>query len=225
MRTCSTCSWRCSGSFRFVDSLLLVLPLVRLAVVPCEALREAFWLESRSVRYQPLLSCAETDHRYPYPLRDLLPLPHPSVSSPPSLLAPASLRRGSQSLTALPSLIPSFPTVTFLRTSVLPKVPAAPAGAAKNAPSAVPTSAGAKLSKTIQVRRLFSFSLSCPCSRLTKLILLNFAVQIWVKANYEKAMLFVAFIEVGLVFGRLLLGGITFQNSCVRFPLPSSSSY
>ncbi|GAA5872564.1 hypothetical protein JCM8547_006944 [Rhodosporidiobolus lusitaniae] len=78
-----------------------------------------------------------------------------------------------------------FHTLTFLRTSVLPKAPSAPSG--KNAPSSqVPLGPGAKLSK---------------------------AIQVWVKANYEKAMLFVAFVEVGVVFGRLLLGGITFQNS------------
>ncbi|GAA6033397.1 hypothetical protein JCM8097_006731 [Rhodosporidiobolus ruineniae] len=78
-----------------------------------------------------------------------------------------------------------FHTLTFLRTSVLPKAPAAPAGAAKNA-TQPPAAGAAKLSKQIQV---------------------------WVKAHYEQAMLFVAFVEVLLVFGRLLLGAITFQNS------------
>ncbi|GAA5845936.1 hypothetical protein JCM3766R1_000865 [Sporobolomyces carnicolor] len=82
-----------------------------------------------------------------------------------------------------------FHTLTFLRTSVLPKVPTAPAKSAASssaASQAQPTSAGARLSK---------------------------AIQTWVKANYETAMLFVAYIEVGLVFGRILLGAITFQNS------------
>ncbi|BGP18843.1 hypothetical protein JCM10213_003498 [Rhodosporidiobolus nylandii] len=90
-------------------------------------------------------------------------------------------------LTLLPfATFSLFHTLTFLRTSVLPKVPAAPAGAKKDAPAAVPQSGGAKLSKGIQV---------------------------WVKAHYEQAMLFVAFVEVIVVFGRLLLGAITFQNS------------
>ena len=91
-----------------------------------------------------------------------------------------------------------YPTVTFLRTSVLPKVPTAPAKSAASssaASQAQPTSAGARLSK---------------------------AIQTWVKANYETAMLFVAYIEVGLVFGRILLGAITFQNSSVPLVLFSS---
>lgn len=37
--------------------------------------------------------------------------------------------------------------------------------------------------------------------------------QTWVKAHYEQAMLFVSFVEVVVVFGRVLLGAITFQNS------------
>ncbi|GAA6020165.1 hypothetical protein JCM11491_005551 [Sporobolomyces phaffii] len=94
-------------------------------------------------------------------------------------------------LTLLPfATFSLFHTLTFLRTSVLPKVPATPSASSKNAASqqaqAAPASAGAKLSK---------------------------AIQTWVKANYETAMLFVAYIEVGLVFGRILLGAITFQNS------------
>ena len=44
-------------------------------------------------------------------------------------------------------------------------------------------------------------------------ILTTVVRQTWVKANYEKAMLFVSFIEVVLVFGRVLLGAIAFQNS------------
>ncbi|GAA5827598.1 hypothetical protein JCM3770_005939 [Rhodotorula araucariae] len=78
-----------------------------------------------------------------------------------------------------------FHALTFLRTSVLPKPPAA-AGKSAPAAAAQPQTAGMKASKTIQV---------------------------WVKANYEKAMLFVAFVEVVVVFGRVLLGAITFQNS------------
>ncbi|GAA5944148.1 uncharacterized protein JCM15063_000161 [Sporobolomyces koalae] len=92
-------------------------------------------------------------------------------------------------LTLLPfATFSLFHTLTFLRTSVLPKVPATPNGKNSGASAAPqpPTSAGARLSK---------------------------AIQTWVKANYETAMLFVAYIEVGLVFGRILLGAITFQNS------------
>ncbi|KAK4052198.1 Transmembrane nucleoporin [Microbotryomycetes sp. JL201] len=76
-----------------------------------------------------------------------------------------------------------FHTLTFFRTTLLPKPPAAPAGSKTAAP---PATGGAKLSKQIQS---------------------------WVKANYEKAMLFVSFVEVVLVFGRILIGAITFQNS------------
>ncbi|BGP22458.1 hypothetical protein Rt10032_c07g3080 [Rhodotorula toruloides] len=78
-----------------------------------------------------------------------------------------------------------FHTLTFLRTSVLPKPPAT-ATKSGSAPAAQPATPGAKASKLIQT---------------------------WVKANYEKAMLFVAFVEVVVVFGRILLGAITFQNS------------
>ncbi|GAA5916246.1 hypothetical protein JCM5296_001176 [Sporobolomyces johnsonii] len=87
-----------------------------------------------------------------------------------------------------------FHTLTFLRTSVLPKVPSSPpsksssssASSSASSSSQSPASAGARLSKLIQT---------------------------WVKAHYEQAMLFVAFVEVVVVFGRILLGAITFQNS------------
>jgi len=49
--------------------------------------------------------------------------------------------------------------------------------------------------------------------KIKVLIIMENGEQTWVKANYETAMLFVAYIEVGLVFGRILLGAITFQNS------------
>ena len=49
--------------------------------------------------------------------------------------------------------------------------------------------------------------------KIKVLIIMENDEQTWVKANYETAMLFVAYIEVGLVFGRILLGAITFQNS------------
>ncbi|KAK4700982.1 6-phosphogluconolactonase, partial [Phenoliferia sp. Uapishka_3] len=80
-----------------------------------------------------------------------------------------------------------FHTLTFVRTTVLPKPPSTPAaapGAAK--PTPPPATASTKASKQIQV---------------------------WVKAHYEQAMLFVSYVEVVLVFGRVFLGAITFQNS------------
>lgn len=113
--------------------------------------------------------------------------------------------------------------VTFLRTSVLPKPPAAPAKGAAAAAAAQPQSAGMKASKTIQVSfwplQIPFWAPAGPVSVaaakwLTTLLL----EQTWVKANYEKAMLFVAFVEVVVVFGRILLGAITFQNSCVPCP-------
>ncbi|ORY90835.1 hypothetical protein BCR35DRAFT_107887 [Leucosporidium creatinivorum] len=82
-----------------------------------------------------------------------------------------------------------FHTLTFIRTTVLPKPPATPAGAAKGttgATTAPPAPGTAKISKQIQA---------------------------WVKAHYEQAMLFVSFVEVVVVFGRVFLGAITFQNS------------
>lgn len=74
-------------------------------------------------------------------------------------------------------------------------------------------SAGAQASKMIQVRaRVFplveqgdhtvTLTSSPPPPR-----------QTWVKANYEKAMQFVAFVEVVVVFGRVLFGALLFQNS------------
>lgn len=53
-----------------------------------------------------------------------------------------------------------------------------------------------------------------------RLNLINSSRQTWVKAHYEQAMLFVSFTEVILVFGRLLLGAITFQNSSVLPSIP-----
>ncbi|GAA6026539.1 hypothetical protein JCM8202_002541 [Rhodotorula sphaerocarpa] len=80
-----------------------------------------------------------------------------------------------------------FHALTFLRTSVLPKPAAANrASGGSGAAQQQAQSAGAQASKVIQT---------------------------WVKANYEKAMLFVAFVEVVLVFGRVLLGAVLFQNS------------
>ncbi|GAA5979798.1 hypothetical protein JCM11641_002697 [Rhodosporidiobolus odoratus] len=88
-----------------------------------------------------------------------------------------------------------FHTLTFLRTSVLPKVPSPTPGQKKSAtgtPAATATASGVPDAPGVKVSR---------------------GIQTWVKAHYEQAMLFVAFIEVVGVFGRLLLGAITFQNS------------
>ncbi|GAA5993122.1 hypothetical protein JCM10908_001300 [Rhodotorula pacifica] len=82
-----------------------------------------------------------------------------------------------------------FHALTFIRTSVLPKPPATPKPSASGSGAQAQQqamSAGAQASKFIQT---------------------------WVKANYEKAMQFVAFVEVVLVFGRVLLGAMLFQNS------------
>ncbi|GAA5991598.1 hypothetical protein JCM5350_002628 [Sporobolomyces pararoseus] len=98
-------------------------------------------------------------------------------------------------LTLLPfATFSLFHTLTFIRTSILPKVPATSSSSSSKSSSSSATqqaqtqtlSFGVKLSKTIQT---------------------------WVKQNYETAMLFVAYIEVILVFSRILLGAITFQNS------------
>lgn len=43
------------------------------------------------------------------------------------------------------------------------------------------------------------------------------------KAHYEQAMLFVSFVEVVVVFGRVFFGALLFQNSCVLFPSPPST--
>ncbi|GAA97703.1 uncharacterized protein L969DRAFT_68040 [Mixia osmundae IAM 14324] len=74
-----------------------------------------------------------------------------------------------------------FHTLTFARTILLPKPPAA----SSSKKDASPASAGANLSKSIQT---------------------------WVKKNYEHAMLFVSFVELG-VMAQVTLGALTFQNS------------
>lgn len=51
-------------------------------------------------------------------------------------------------------------------------------------------------------------------------------VKTWVKAHYEQAMLFVSFVEVVLVFGRVFFGALLFQNSFVpslSYEIPSHS--
>ncbi|KAM0749625.1 hypothetical protein T439DRAFT_326505 [Meredithblackwellia eburnea MCA 4105] len=80
-----------------------------------------------------------------------------------------------------------FHTLTFVRTTLLPKPPSTPQAApGQPKPQSSPPSFQTNLSKGIQT---------------------------WVKAHYEQAMLFVSYVEVVLVFGRVLLGAITFQNS------------
>ncbi|KAL8291685.1 hypothetical protein RQP46_001943 [Phenoliferia psychrophenolica] len=80
-----------------------------------------------------------------------------------------------------------FHTLTFIRTTVLPKPPSTPAAAA-GAPKPTPPPA----------------TLSTKASK---------QIQAWVKAHYEQAMLFVSYVEVVIVFGRVFLGAVTFQNS------------
>jgi len=76
-----------------------------------------------------------------------------------------------------------FHTLTFVRTSFLPKIPT-PNKDAAAAP--VTLSGGQKLSKGLQV---------------------------WIKNNYERAMMFVSYVEAIPIMGGLILGAITFRSS------------
>ncbi|MBW0484424.1 hypothetical protein O181_024139 [Austropuccinia psidii MF-1] len=77
----------------------------------------------------------------------------------------------------------TFHGLTFIRTSLLPKVPSSKQDLSS-------------LEKTHQLG-----------------ITLNRFIQSWVKRNYESAMYLVAMIEVLVIQGRITLGAITFQNS------------
>ncbi|GAA5882371.1 hypothetical protein JCM3774_004322 [Rhodotorula dairenensis] len=85
-----------------------------------------------------------------------------------------------------------FHALTFIRTSVLPKPPASK-----------PATAGSASGSGTQAQQQ-AMSAGAQASKV---------IQTWVKANYEKAMQFVAFVEVVVVFGRVLLGALLFQNS------------
>jgi len=74
-------------------------------------------------------------------------------SYPPSLSATTVLRSAIWH--------PSPSTVTFLRTSVLPKVPATPTGKNASSTPQAPASAGARLSKAIQVSPYLSDEEHC----------------------------------------------------------------
>ncbi|GAA5951291.1 hypothetical protein JCM3765_002436 [Sporobolomyces pararoseus] len=96
-------------------------------------------------------------------------------------------------LTLLPfATFSLFHTLTFIRTSILPKVP--------------PTTSSSSSSKSSATEQAQTQTLSFG-------VKISKTIQTWVKQNYETAMLFVAYLEVILVFSRILLGAITFQNS------------
>ncbi|TKA53402.1 hypothetical protein B0A53_04388 [Rhodotorula sp. CCFEE 5036] len=88
-----------------------------------------------------------------------------------------------------------FHALTFVRTSVLPKPPAGT--------GAKSTSGSGSGSGSTQAQQQ-AMSAGAQASKM---------IQTWVKANYEKAMQFVAFVEVVVVFGRVLFGALLFQNS------------
>jgi len=46
----------------------------------------------------------------------------------------------------------------------------------------------------------------------SQLVQLNKSIQTWVKHNYERAMLFVSYIEVIVILGRVVFGALTFQT-------------
>lgn len=109
--------------------------------------------------------------------------------------------------------------VTFIRTSLLPKPAPVVASTTNGSTPTVPLqSLGQKSSRFIQVR---SLPLPPPHTLLSRDEGLKEREKIWVKANYEQAMQFVSYIEVILVFSRLLFGALLFRNSFV--PPPSSS--
>ncbi|KAI8460138.1 hypothetical protein BY996DRAFT_6429740 [Phakopsora pachyrhizi] len=87
------------------------------------------------------------------------------------------------------AIFSTFHSLTFVRTSLLPKVPSSkkdPSGADRTTQISPNQQMGITLSRTIQT---------------------------WVKENYESAMYLVAMIEVLVIQGRITLGAITFQNS------------
>jgi len=90
-----------------------------------------------------------------------------------------------------------FHALTYVRTSVLPKVPSSSSqnGAKANAQGAQKKDAPATPQTLNGMQKLSK------------------SIQGWVKQNYQKAMLFVSFIEVCVLFPRLLLGAVSFQNS------------
>lgn len=149
----------------------------------------------------------ETDLRHSHPFRHLLPLPHPCVHSlRPSLVQRLTATKPSQSPS---SEQPSSPNRLPLPPE-LPRLPLLPLPHRQKSPrrsrcvfGAVP-SGGAVNWKERADARAFA------------------ELQAWVKAHYEEAMLFVSYVEVVLVFGRVFLGAITFQNSCV-LPLPQAA--
>ena len=94
-----------------------------------------------------------------------------------------------------------FHTLTFVR-SLLPKSPAAPAtgaGAKKSAEGA-PKPAAAASDKAAQ-------QAGGAAAQVNK------QLQVWIKKNYESAMLFVSYFEVVVIMGRVILGAISYVSS------------
>jgi hypothetical protein len=88
-----------------------------------------------------------------------------------------------------------FHTLTFIR-SMLPK----PASAAKKTDStASKNGAGADSARTSSP----SAATGGPAAQFSK------TLQVWIKKNYETAMLFVSYYEVIVIAGRVLLGAVT----------------
>jgi hypothetical protein len=95
-----------------------------------------------------------------------------------------------------------FHTLTFVR-SLLPKSPATPgtgAGAKKSAEGPKPAATAAAADKAAQ-------QAGGAAAQLNK------QLQVWIKKNYETAMLFVSYFEVVVIMGRVILGAISYVSS------------
>ncbi|KAG0142067.1 hypothetical protein CROQUDRAFT_663007 [Cronartium quercuum f. sp. fusiforme G11] len=94
-------------------------------------------------------------------------------------------------VTLLPfAIFSTFHSLTFVRTSLLPKIP-------------VPKKEASGDQATTDGRQQVAVALSR-------------SIQNWVKANYESAMFLVAMVEVVLIQGRVTLGALMFQNSILH---------
>jgi len=82
-----------------------------------------------------------------------------------------------------------FHSLTFVRTTLLPKVPSASPG-----------------NKPPQADKAKPQPPAGPLANVSK------GIQAWVKEHFESAMLFVGFVEVIVVMGRVLIGAITFRD-------------
>ncbi|EGG09591.1 uncharacterized protein MELLADRAFT_95878 [Melampsora larici-populina 98AG31] len=95
-------------------------------------------------------------------------------------------------VTLLPfAIFSTFHSLTFVRTSLLPKIPSP-----KKDATGASTSSGTGSEGPQQVA-----------------IAVSRSIQNWVKQNYESAMYLVAIIEVVVIQGRVTVGALLFQNS------------